>query len=70
MKKHTNKEIRAAIEYALKHGWRFEECRGHAFGRLYCGEGHKEHSMSVWSTPKNTENHAKQIKRMVDKCRP
>jgi hypothetical protein len=24
--------------------------------------------MSVWSTPRNAENHAKQIKRIVDRC--
>ena len=26
------------------------------------------HAMSIWSTPKSVENHAKQIKRNVDAC--
>ncbi|WP_227521255.1 hypothetical protein [Raoultella sp. T31] len=30
---------------------------------------HREHMMSVWSTPSVPENHARQIVRMVDRCR-
>ncbi len=37
MKKHPNKHIQAAIEYALLCGWQFRPSNGHAFGRLICG---------------------------------
>lgn len=69
MKEHPNKHIQAAIEYALDNNWKFRASRGHAFGRLSCGvAGHTEHQMSVWSTPKSPELHAKQIIRQVDRC--
>ncbi len=68
MKRHTDKHIREAIQYAIDNGWSFKESKGHPFGRLYCDYGHTEHQMSVWGTPKNTANHARQIKAFVDKC--
>jgi len=70
MKEHPNEHIQAAIEYALSAGWHFRQGKGHAFGRLFCGTaGHHEHQMSVWSTPRNPENHAKQLYRKVNICR-
>lgn len=71
IKKHTNKEVRAAIEYAISKGWIFTAGNGHCFGRLRCGSAdraHNQHQLSVFSTPKSPENHAKQIIRFVDKC--
>ena len=71
IKKHPNKEIRAAIEYAKSEGWIFEESSGHPFGRLRCGtsdDEHKTHQLSVWSTPKSAEVHARQIRKKVDQC--
>lgn len=66
-----NKEIEEAIIYAEKKGWAYKDSgkSAHAWGKLLCPlharEGHK---MSIWSTPRNTFNHAQQIKRLVDKC--
>lgn len=71
IKKHTNKEVRAAIEYAISKGWIFTHSNGHCFGRLRCGSDeleHNKHQLSVYSTPKSPENHAKQIIRLVDRC--
>ncbi|AUQ41253.1 MULTISPECIES: hypothetical protein [Yersiniaceae] len=73
MKKHPNKHIQEAIEYALNNGWEWVEAgkSSHAFCRLRCGnpEGeHKTHQRSVWSTPRVPENHAQQIRRSVDEC--
>lgn len=71
---HPNKEIAAAIKYAEEHGWRIDVGGSHAWGKMYCpnnsndcrcGEFCKQ---SIWSTPKNPENHAKLIRRVVDKC--
>ncbi|AUY26755.1 MAG: hypothetical protein E7C36_05845 [Mixta calida] len=69
MKKHPNKHIQAAIEYALLCGWQFRPSNGHAFGRLICAvPEHSEHQMSVWSTPRAPERHAQQIRRKVNSC--
>ncbi|WP_145521054.1 hypothetical protein [Yersinia mollaretii] len=71
MRDHPNKHIQAAIDYALSKGWKFRSSNGHAFGRLYCGiSEHNQHQMSIWSTPKNAENHGKQIYRKVNTCSP
>ena len=73
MKKHPNKHIQAAIEYAILQGWIWvlPGNSSHAFCRLRCGipeYEHQIHQFSVWSTPASPENHAKQIRRKVDKC--
>lgn len=67
---HPNKDIRKAIEYALENGWEIVKTgkSSHAICRLRCLAGHAEHQMSVWSTPKSAENHARQIRRKVDEC--
>ncbi|MCW8409598.1 hypothetical protein OQJ13_11515 [Legionella sp. PATHC035] len=69
--KHPNKDIELAIKYAERKGWRYQSSgnSAHAWGRLLCPLASREgHSMSIWSTPKVPENHAKQIKRNVDAC--
>ncbi|MAK71336.1 MAG: hypothetical protein CMF19_04765 [Idiomarinaceae bacterium] len=68
MKRHPNKEIQAAIDFALVYGWRFIPSRGHAFGRLKCSKGHRQHQLSVWSTPKNPKAHAQRIVKQVMVC--
>jgi len=70
--KHTNKHIAAAIDYALKNGWKYIETgkSAHAFCILRCISGHGEHSISVSSTPRNPENDAKKILKLVKKCTP
>ena len=73
-KKHPNKEIRAALEYAVQQGWILVEGGSHAWGKMYCPYNDSECRCgefcitSIWSTPKNPTNHAKQIRRVVDKC--
>lgn len=70
MAKHPNKHIQEALEYAQKHGWEIIPSgkSSHSFCRLRCKRGHNEHQMSVWSTPRSPENHAKQIIRKVKEC--
>ncbi len=71
---HQNKEIAAALEYAVSKGWRIVEGGSHAWGQMYCPYNDKECRCgefcraSIWSTPKNPQNHAKQIRRIVDNC--
>lgn len=70
MKKHPNKHIRAAIEKAVANGWHVVDTgkSAHAFCRLYCNAGHVEHMMSIWSTPRDAETHAKQILHKISQC--
>ena len=70
-KKHPNKKIEQAIKYAESKQWRYLKVgkSAHAWGRLLCSQENKEGcSMSVWSTPRDTDVHAKQICRRVDAC--
>ena len=69
--KHPNKEIEAAILYAEKNGWVYKTSgkSAHAWGRLLCPLHTREgHQMSIWSTPRNPYNHARQIERWVYQC--
>lgn len=72
--RHGKKEVEAALVYAEGRGWRVEMASGHAWGRLYCPYNDDECRcgefciVSVWSTPKNPSNHAKQLCRVVDNC--
>jgi hypothetical protein len=71
---HPHKDIENALKYAEEHGWRIEVGGGHCWGKIYCPYNDKECRggifciSSVWSTPRNPGNHAKQIKRVVDNC--
>ncbi len=73
-RKHPSKDIEYAIKYAEENGWTVETGGSHAWGRMYCPYNDKECrcgefcQASIWSTPKSPTNHAKQIKRVVDKC--
>ena len=76
MKKHPNKEIREAISYAVKQGWTVKEAspRSHSWGQIYCPNRDANCRCgefcitSIWTTPKNPSNHARQIKRIVEGC--
>lgn len=70
--KHKDKHIQAAIDYAISQGWRLVKGGGssHCYAQIRCGNSeHGTHMMSIWSTPKNCENHAKQIRRKVNQCK-
>lgn len=69
--KHPNKEIEKAIVYAEQNRWIYRDSgrSAHAWGKLLCPLHTREgHTMLIWSTPRNTFNHAQQIKKLVDKC--
>ncbi|HTN74846.1 MAG TPA: hypothetical protein VL096_06350 [Pirellulaceae bacterium] len=71
MNNHPNKEIRAAVDYAIEHGWRLIKSgpRAHVWGRLLCP--HSDRSgcrQPIYSTPKHPQDHAKDIRRTVDSC--
>ncbi len=71
--RHGNWEVEVALLYAEARGWRVEPTPGHALGRL-CGPSEKSADrddafevMSVWSSPKSAHQHARQIRRVVDR---
>ena len=75
--KHKNKEIEEVLQYAEQNGWTVEvhnKSKSHAWGVMKCQSNDTNCwngiycSTSIWSTPKNSMNHAKQLKRIVDKC--
>ncbi|MBB4305016.1 hypothetical protein GGD81_004082 [Rhodobium orientis] len=67
--RHPDKHIESAVQYAEEAGWRVEKRSGHCWGRLFCARADSSGCMaSVWCTPKNPQNHAKAIMRLVDKC--
>jgi hypothetical protein len=71
---HSKPDIEAALKYVEQNGWRVELGGSHAWGKIYCPYNDKECRCgtfcisSIWSTPKSSENHAKQIRRIVDNC--
>ena len=67
---HPNKHVEEAIAYAESRGWRvLKSKKGHLWGTLLCKHQQRDGCrMSVNSTPQNPENHAKQVRRKVDKC--
>ena len=67
--RHPNKHIEKAVRYAESLDWHMELSRGHAWGHLLCPERTRDGCiMPVYSTPRVPENHARQIRRYVDRC--
>ena len=65
--RHPNKEVEAAVVYAESRGWTVRKM-GH-WGRLFCPHADREGcQVGVFSTPRDGDNHAKQIRRAVDRC--
>lgn len=66
---HPNKHIREAIEYAESRRWTYlEGGKSHKKGTLLCSHGHTGRMFFVYGTPRQPENTAKQIHRIVDNC--
>ncbi len=76
MSKHPNKEIQSAIEYAKSKAFTVEQGGSHCWGQMYCPaerthldcQGGAHCITSILSTPKNPENHAKRLRKIVDRC--
>ncbi|MFM2045409.1 MAG: hypothetical protein RLY86_3985 [Pseudomonadota bacterium] len=72
--RHPHPAIEAALRHAEGLGWRCTMARGHAFAQLWCPWNDAECRcgefcrISVWSTPRDPEIHARQIRRQVDGC--
>lgn len=71
---HPKQEVEDALRYAEKNGWHVDIGGSHAWGKIKCPYNDQECRngifciSSIWSTPKNSGNHGKQIRRIVDNC--
>lgn len=67
--RHPNKDIEAAVQKAEAEGWQVSITNGHAWARLRCPKHDRSGcQISVWSTPRNSVNHARDIIRAINKC--
>jgi hypothetical protein len=67
--RHPDKDIEEAVQYAEANGWIWTPSGGHAWGVLWCPLGQRGGCrFGVWSTPRNPHNHARFIRRQVDRC--
>jgi hypothetical protein len=67
--RHPNKEIRRALVYAASYGWTVIKSTGgsaHAWGVMRCPGDCPQ--VSIFSTPRVPENHARALRRAVDRC--
>ena len=67
--RHPNKEIEAALAYARSHGWNVIKSTGgsaHAWGVMRCLGDCPQ--VSIYSTPRVPEHHARALRRAVDRC--
>lgn len=73
-KRHAKSEVESALKHAESKGWRIETGGSHAWGKMYCPYNDDACRCgefciaSIWSTPKNPGNHARQLRRVVDNC--
>lgn len=71
---HPNKEVEKALRIAEDHDWRVVQGGSHAWGKIYCPYNDIECRCgefcitSIWSTPRNSVNHAQSILRVVMNC--
>lgn len=67
--RHPNPHIEKVVQYAESQGWRVILSNGHAWGHLYCPWSNRDGcKISVWSTPKGPEHHARKIRKKLDSC--
>jgi hypothetical protein len=65
--RHPNKEVEEAVRYAEERGWTVRML-GH-WGRLSCAQADRDGcQVGVFGTRRNADNHARQVRRAVDRC--
>jgi hypothetical protein len=75
-RRHPDQSIEAALRYAEAAGWTVVLLgpRAHGWAKLYCPHNDpdcrcREFCITVvWGTPRSPDNHARQIRRVVDGC--
>jgi acetolactate synthase regulatory subunit len=75
-RRHSDPHIEKALRYAERRGWRVVSlsARAHGWGKMYCPHNDSDCRCGefcitvVWGTPRSPENHARQLRRVVDGC--
>jgi len=69
-RRHPKKDVEQALADATEAGWTVvATASGHRWGVLRCGEASRARcQVSIWSTPRNSGNHARQIRRALERC--
>jgi hypothetical protein len=71
---HPVREIEDALQYTESRGWRVTVGGSHAWGRMYCPYNDRACRLgefcitSIWSTPRTPGNHARALRRIIDRC--
>ena len=68
--RHPKKEIEAALRDAEARGWAVAiAATAHRWGVMTCPEESRAGCRSsIWSTPRNAGNHARQIRQALNRC--
>lgn len=68
-RRHSNKHIEEAIQYAEEHGWRIVVGGSHVWGKMYCPHvGRDGCHISIDGTPRVPEDVAERLRKKVDRC--
>jgi hypothetical protein len=67
--RHPHKEIERAVRYAEQRGWTVLMSSGHRWATILCTRRARDGCRHpVYSTPRNPEQHARRLVRLIDKC--
>lgn len=67
--RHPRKELEAVVEYAEEQGWEIRLGKRHAKFKLYCKHHDRDGcKVPVWGTPVDVNDHAKDVRRAIDRC--
>ena len=67
--RHSKKELEAVVEYAEQQGWDVLPGKRHAKFKLRCKHHDRDGcKVSVWSTPADVDDHARDVRRAIDRC--
>lgn len=64
--RHPKKEVHEAVDELRKADWEVELRTGHAWAVAKCPYGCC--MVSIWSTPQVPGNHARQLRRSLERC--
>ena len=75
-RRHPDRSVEDALRHAEDHGWRVEllSPRARGWAKLLCSHNDSDCRCGefciavVWGTPRSAENHARQLRRVVDAC--
>lgn len=69
--RHPHKDIEEAVAHLEECGWVWKKTgkSSHAWGRMLCPQNDTTGcQVSVWTTPRNAQSHAKQLMAHGNKC--